>query len=358
MGSLSDETIRHLRTIADWPEVPGDRYRIVEQIGRGGMGGVYLAEDLALQREVAIKVLSLPNLDDASRERMLREAHILGQLEHSGIVPIHDVGFLDDGRVFYAMKLVRGIRLDAFVSEARPMGERLRVFLRACEAVAFAHSHGIIHRDLKPENIMVGPFGEVLVLDWGVAKRLPRPGRAVDRDATRLPSIESASEQSAGDADASRMFVEEQGKPAGNLGKSGDDGLNTANALLGTPGYMSPEQERGDADRLDERTDVYGLGALLRFLSVADPLPSDARLSVRRLQAVCAKATSTNPDDRYPSVLDLAADVARLLEGNPLIAYREGPLEKAGRFVRRHQLPILLVLAYLFMRALLLLFTD
>jgi serine/threonine protein kinase len=353
MGSLSDETIRHLRTLADWPEVPGDRYRIVEQIGRGGMGGVYLAEDLALQREVAIKVLSLPNLDDASRERMLREAHILGQLEHPGIVPIHDVGFLDDGRVFYAMKLVRGIRLDAFVSEARPMRERLRVFLRACEAVAFAHSHGIIHRDLKPENIMVGPFGEVLVLDWGVAKRLPSPARAVDRFASRSQSGESASAQSVGDASASRMSVEEQDGES-----TRDDGLNTANALLGTPGYMSPEQERGDADRLDERTDVYGLGALLRFLSVAHPLPSDAGLSVRRLEAVCAKATSDNPDDRYPSVLDLAADVARLLEGNPLIAYREGPLEKAGRFVRRHQLPILLVLAYLFMRALLLLFAD
>jgi serine/threonine protein kinase len=337
MDPLSDDAIRHLRTLADWPDIPGERYRILEQVGRGGMGSVYLAEDTLLERQVAIKVLSLPNTGGTAGERMLREARILGQLEHPGIVPVHDAGVLEDGRVFYAMKLVRGTRLDSFVAEGRPMRERLRVFLRACETVAFAHSHGIVHRDLKPENIMVGPFGEVLVLDWGMARALESEDTtSAAGDGTYVRS--SSRYSGRGGADAS-SFPEESAR----------------SASLGTPGYMAPEQERGD---VGPRTDVFGLGALLRFLITAGDSSREPTPWMRRLDAIQRKATRSEPEDRYTSVIELATDVTRLLGGEPVSAYREGLLERAAQFIHRHQVPILLVLAYLFMRALLILFTS
>jgi serine/threonine protein kinase len=147
---LSDEVVAHLKSVAAF------RYELVEEIGRGGMGVVYLAEDLDLGRRVALKVLN--SLD-------LEEARTLAALEHPGIVPVYDSGTMPDGRVFYAMRLVDGTRLDRY--RDTPAG-LLRVFQRICETVAFAHARGVAHRDLKPPNIMVGKFGEVLVLDWGV----------------------------------------------------------------------------------------------------------------------------------------------------------------------------------------------
>src|SRR4029077_8910875 len=131
------------------------------RVGSGGMGTVYLAEDSALGRRVALKILDLPELRGELSARLLREAHILARLEHPGIVPVHDAGTLADGRVFYAMKFVKGERLDVLAARMEMLSDRLRVFQRICEAAAFAHAHGILHRDLKPENIMVGPFGEV-----------------------------------------------------------------------------------------------------------------------------------------------------------------------------------------------------
>ena len=147
---LSDEVLAHLRTVAAF------RYELVEEIGRGGMGVVYLAEDLELGRRVALKVLDKLDLD---------EARTLAALEHPGIVPVYDSGTMPDGRVFYAMRLVEGTRLDRYQDTRAGL---LRVFQRICETVAFAHARGMAHRDLKPSNIMVGKFGEVLVLDWGV----------------------------------------------------------------------------------------------------------------------------------------------------------------------------------------------
>src|SRR5688572_20244642 len=132
------------------------------------MGTVYRARDRELGRDVALKVIRLPEASPDVAARILREARTLAQLEHPGIVPVHDVGRLPDGRAFYAMKLVRGAPLDAL--PPTPLVERLRIVERISEAVAFAHAHGVIHRDLKPQNVMVGPFGEVLVMDWGVAK--------------------------------------------------------------------------------------------------------------------------------------------------------------------------------------------
>jgi serine/threonine protein kinase len=174
MNGISDAALRHLREMADLPDLTGTPYEILETLGRGGMGTVYLALDRRLDREVALKVAQLPEGGGEEVERLLREARVLARLEHPGIVPVHDAGLLPDGRAFYVMKRVRGLRLDEH-ARGILLPERLRAFERVCEAVAFAHAHGVIHRDLKPENVMVGPFGEVLVLDWGVAKVRPGP---------------------------------------------------------------------------------------------------------------------------------------------------------------------------------------
>ncbi len=172
MRWLSDQRLDHLRQLAAHPDFAATKYRVIRELARGGMGTVYLAEDNELNRQVAVKVLNTPETIDDLRERMIREAQIIAQLEHPGIVPVHDVGTLPDGRVFYAMKYVRGSRLDEYAAEVDSLKDRLRKFQAVCDAVAFAHAHGVIHRDLKPQNIMIGSFGEVLVLDWGVAKIL------------------------------------------------------------------------------------------------------------------------------------------------------------------------------------------
>ncbi len=189
---LSDRTVDHLRRVVDLPDFTGTRYEIEEEIGRGGMGVVYAARDRELDRRVAIKVLGFS-----------LEARLIARLEHPAIVPIYDSGTLPDGRAWYAMKLVAGARLDEFLQTQPSLSERLRVFQRCAEALAFAHSRAILHRDLKPQNVMIGSFGEVYVMDWGV------------------------------------------------------DGI------AGTPGFRAPEQAQGSS--ADQRSDVYAAGALLRF---------------------------------------------------------------------------------------------
>jgi len=159
---IPEPAIDRLAAMFRTPDLTGTRYEIISTLGRGGMGVVYLARDTALDREVALKIFDRPPGE-------ANEARIIARLEHPGIVPVHDFGELADGRLFYAMKRVRGDRLDRWMAGGRDITERLAVFLRVCEAVAFAHAHGVVHRDLKPENVMVGEFGEVLVLDWGVA---------------------------------------------------------------------------------------------------------------------------------------------------------------------------------------------
>ena len=226
MNWLSDEAIARLQTASALPDLAGTRYRLIERVGGGGMGTVYLAEDSVLGRRIALKILDLPELRADLSARLLREAQILGRLEHPGIVPVHDAGTLADGRVFYAMKFVEGERLDVLAKRIEALPDRLRIFQRICEAVAFAHARGILHRDLKPENIMVGPFGEVLVMDWGVAKILredPQPRE----DRAEIP-MESS------------QTTPTETKP-----------LKTAHGtVLGTAGYMAPEQARGEIDRL------------------------------------------------------------------------------------------------------------
>lgn len=167
MRILTDEAIAHLRDITEQPDLNGTRYEIVRELGRGGMGIVYEVRDRQLERSVAMKVVE---------EEWCAEAKIIAALEHPGIVPVHDAGDLPDGRFYYTMKLVRGLRLDAWLAQGHARTERLRLFARICEPVAFAHANGVMHRDLKPQNVMVGEFGAVLVMDWGVANIAGTPG--------------------------------------------------------------------------------------------------------------------------------------------------------------------------------------
>src|SRR5208282_1677562 len=320
---------------ADEPDLAGTRYRLLERVARGGMGVVYAAEDEKLERRVALKVLDVPGTDNDLANRLMREARVLARLEHPGIVPVHDVGTLADGRVFYTMKFVEGLQLDKHLAVVNSIPDRLRLFLRICDAVSFAHARGVLHRDLKPANIMVGPFGEVLVMDWGLAKLLPggkTPGASGGPG--HLTLIQAAAPEVPARDTTSVLELTGHG------------------TVLGTPGYMSPEQARGDVERLDVRSDIFSLGAILKFMLTAARPTSLAK----SLAAICEKAAAESPDTRYQSVPDLALDVARYLDGLPVSARRESSLERLGRFYLRHQAAILLIAAYLLMRVLILVF--
>jgi serine/threonine protein kinase len=325
MKRLSDAALAHLRQETERPDLSGTPYEIVAEIGRGGMGTVYRAVDRRLGRQVALKVLPLGG-GPARARRLEREARILARLEHPGIVPVHDVLPLPDGRAAYTMKWVQGRRLDEHRTPDLPLAERLRIFERIAEPVAFAHAQGVIHRDLKPQNVMVGPFGEVLVLDWGIA-RLAADGEAA-------APVPGGGQRAAAETTA-------DGAP-----------LTTEGTVIGTPGYMAPEQARGEGAAVDPRTDVFALGALLRFL-LEDTADTGGRIP-RPLRAVIDKACATLPGDRYPGVAELAADIARFRQGQAVGVYRELPWEAALRLLRRYQLPAVIVLTYLLARALLL----
>jgi serine/threonine protein kinase len=326
MKALGDVALARLRAGVDEPDLSGTRYRMVRPLGRGGMGAVYLVEDVELQREVALKVLA-PAAEGALAERLRREARVLARLEHPSIVPVHDVGTLPDGRAYYAMKYVRGERLDAWLAAGRPRAEALRLFQRIAEAVSFAHAQGVVHRDLKPQNVMVGPFGEALVLDWGLAKEVgPAPS----------PAPASPLETGAG-------------------------------MVLGTPAFMAPEQARGEPT--GEPTDVYALGAMLYFALTGRPphpgaTPAEALRSAlqadppelanvpRPLASILRRAMARETSARYARAGDLAADVAAYLDGLAVSAHRERWWERGVRWFTRYQALAVLLLAYLAMRTL------
>jgi len=311
---LDDLTLARLRHTMREPDLSGTRYRLEGMAGAGGMGTVYAVLDTELGRRVALKVLDVQ--DPEVEARLRQEAQVLAQLEHPGIVPVHDVGRLGDGRAFYTMKLVQGERLDRYAARDLSLPSLLRVFLRIAEAVAFAHARGVVHRDLKPQNVMIGPFGEVLVLDWGLAKVLAAPA-----------------------GPAGPPLPWRRGK-----GQTGEG------AVLGTPGFMAPEQEAGESATVDARADVFSLGALLQSLLPARPAAP--------LQAIARKALSPRPEDRYATVAEMAADVDRFLEGAPVSAYPEDFLRKALRVLSRHRVAAGILAAYVVGRGLILLFTH
>jgi serine/threonine protein kinase len=335
---LSDAVLAHLCRVVDGPDLSGTRYELVEKIGEGGMGSVYLARDRELDRPVALKVHHAVSTDDEARARMVREARIVARLEHPSIVPVHDCGVLPDGRFFYAMKLVRGRRLDEQAEHPLALAELLQLFQKICDAVAFAHANGVLHRDLKPQNIMLGAFGEVLVLDWGLAKQVgdPPPPATLQDGTERLVTAHTA-----------------------------------PGTVFGTPGYMPPEQARGDIDLIDERADVYALGAILYFLLTGKapvPAPTDPagvtpprrwdRSIPRPLRAVCLKALATDRTKRYATVPELAGDIADFLARRRVRAYPEGWLEAALRLGLKYRTVLALIVAYLVMRVLLLIFVG
>jgi serine/threonine-protein kinase len=290
------------------------RYREHGLLGRGGMGEIMLVEDAVIGREIAVKTIAGKLAGSKSmRERFLREVRIQGQLEHPSIVPVYDVGVDASGNDYFTMKRIAGRTLATVLhalaandAEARhefPRNALLAVFRQICLAIAFAHSRGAIHRDLKPANVMVGDFGEVYVLDWGIARLATEPDASSDEQ------------------------------------------------VLGTPGYMAPEQLE-DPTHVDERSDVYALGAILfeilalepwhRAPSVAAAITStlaepNARPALRapqrdippELDDLCAHATAAPRDDRVPSARDLAAAIERYLEG-------DRDLERRREQARRH----------------------
>ncbi len=348
-----DSTVRGwqdgLHPPAPPPMLERPRYHVVRPHAKGGLGEVHVAFDNELQREVALKNLRPRHADRIeSRNRFLREAKITGQLEHPGIVPVYGLGQQHDGRPYYAMRFIRGNSLqdaiDEFHREANAQHDRLmdrrllelyklvRRFLDVCNAVEYAHSRNVLHRDIKPANVMLGPYGETLVVDWGLAKPFTRSGGSV--------SIDEADDEHSGE------ILDESGVQT------------VVGRAVGTPQYMSPEAAAGELHRLGPASDVYSLGATLYCLLTGQaPMPGDLPMTTilervqagdfasprsvaphtpPALEAVCLKAMAVRPEDRYPTVRALAEDLEHWLAGEPVSAYPEWIGKRAWRWGNRH----------------------
>jgi serine/threonine-protein kinase len=302
------------------PTSDGERYRFGEVLGEGGMGEVLLAYDEHIGRDVAVKRIRTTEPSAEELSRFVREARVQGRLEHPAVVPVHDLAVGRDGRPFFVMKRLTGTTMQVLLGRLRAGGEAdeaaarqrlLRAFADVCLAVEFAHSRGIIHRDLKPANIMLGDFGEVYVLDWGVARAMTDP------------------EEPGGPPSIPRPFA---------AGLKLDTGDTLVGTVLGTPAYMAPEQLAGD--RAGPAADIYALGCILyeitagvalhaqaRHLGDARP-PPIARPSRHRpdappeLDAICERATRVDPDARFGSARALGDAVQAFLDGDRDIAAR------------------------------------
>ena len=319
----------------------GQRFRVLRPHAQGGLGVVFVALDAELNREVALKQIIEHHADDLqSRQRFLIEAEVTGGLEHPGIVPVYGLGAYDDGRPYYAMRLIRGDSLKQVIGQFhddpalnRDAGLRslelrklLRRFVDVCNAIHYAHSRGVLHRDIKPSNVVVGKYGETLVVDWGLAKATgksdPRAG-----ECTLLPVA------------------------------SGGSSETQPGSMMGTPPYMSPEQAAGDLGRLGPQSDVYSLGATLyHTLCGVPPFVGDDAVEVmqavirgdfrsprqiapsidRPLEAICLKAMELRPDDRHSSAKALAEDVERWMADEPVSAFQESRRCRLARWARRN----------------------
>ncbi|MCC6572705.1 MAG: protein kinase [Planctomycetes bacterium] len=359
-----------------------DRYKVINEIARGGMGAVLEVHDSDLDRRVAMKVLlrdtrqrQTPTgspLDTGPVDRFIAEAQLTGSLEHPNIVPVHELGLDTQGRVYFTMKRVKGRSLRRVLDKMRQgdadtlkefnVARMLGVVLKICDALAFAHSKGIIHRDLKPENIMVGEFGEVLVMDWGLAKQIG-PNVSVSGDTTAvLPKNDT------------RQIKLEVSLGAGDS----DTGKTRDGTVSGTPAYMAPEQARGEVRELDLRTDVFCLGGILyetlclvppflaskmtgalelarghRLLApkakLAEVLANDelkrafagagierGKTHARELVAIAMKAMAERKQDRYPTIVEFRRDIEYYLSALPVTAYRDRFAGRVQKWMRRN----------------------
>jgi serine/threonine protein kinase/formylglycine-generating enzyme required for sulfatase activity len=333
------------------PPVPGPpvsmesrqrRFRVLRSHARGGLGEVFLAQDEELQREVALKEIQQRHAHNPeSRARFVLEAELTGRLEHPGIVPVYGLGCYDDGRPYYAMRFIKGDSLDDAIrrfheqdaidsqsgNRVLELRKLLGRFLAVCDAIAYAHSRGVLHRDLKPANIMLGPYGETLVVDWGLGKTL---GQA------EVAASSGSAEQRV----------------------ASDTALTQMGAIMGTPAFMSPEQASGEVNALSPASDVYSLGATLYVLLTGNqpfegtdlgqtldrvrrgdfPPPRSIKANVPvPLEAICRKAMARRPEDRYLSARSLADDLEHWLADEPVLAYPESLRMRLARWRRRHQ---------------------
>ncbi|MFI5461377.1 MAG: protein kinase [Isosphaerales bacterium] len=327
---------------------PDARFEVLRTHAQGGLGRVSEAHDRELNREVALKQIRPELADDpGSRNRFLLEAEITARLEHPGIIPVHGRGADERGRPYYAMRFVRGKTLQQAIDDFYRIDQRtaksrhdrllrlrqlLSRFIDVCNTVAYAHSRGVIHRDLKPKNILLGPYGETLIADWGLAKPTDRapPGQPLDGTIEKQLTFDSSS--------------------------------TTDGTALGTPEYMSPEQA-GGRDDVGPASDVYSLGATLYVLlggqspfhgcssrtevirrveEGAFPPASQVNPTVSpALAAVCLKAMALRPEERYPSAKALAEDVESWLAGEPVSAWKEPSLDRARRWLARRRTIVL-----------------
>ena len=319
------------------------RYIIRKSLGHGGQGYVWEAIDTELNRRVAIKnVVPKLSSDPIQQELLIDEARKTGKLRHRGVPPVFDVGKDGDGKPFFTMQLISGKKLSEsyetlkyesisrsdFVNQIRPL---LRHLIAACYTIEFAFdSEGVIHRDLKPANIMVNSYGETIVMDWGMGKIVNDPSEIKDASSVLFIPISQG---------------------------SGSEERTSVGTIKGTAAFMSPEQARAENDRLDHRTDVYGLGAILYWILTGKPphkgtrealpdiqknrfpTPSQARPSLSippELEAICLKAMASQPEDRYQKAGQMAEDLENFIAGEPVIALPENLLRKTERFLRKH----------------------
>jgi formylglycine-generating enzyme required for sulfatase activity/serine/threonine protein kinase len=339
------------------------RYRVQGEVAHGGMGAVLRVWDEDLRRHLAMKVMlglrlpgssaTVPPGGSKMLTRFLEEAQVTGQLDHPGIVPVHELGFDAEGRVYFTMKLVQGRTLEQVFDElARGVGgwtqaRVLGLIQRVCEAMSYAHAKGVIHRDLKPANVMVGEFGEVYVMDWGLAKVL---GREDDKD----------------------IRIQEQPVPAGSevkahagdpAGGTQDSPLYTMDGdIVGTPAYMPPEQAAGEIGAMGPHSDVYAVGAMLYHLLAGhmpyvepgarlnnyavllsarggppEALHEVAAQSPAELVAICERAMAREPERRYPDMAALSEDLSSFVEGRVVSAYETGAWAEAKKWVQRNK---------------------
>jgi|GEM_PF-4907253 len=375
-STIFDQSPRHrtdAEAIRNFARSIDERYRLRTELGRGGMATVYDAIDTDLRRHVAMKILQEPkrkssspaSSDDRSPlQRFIEEAQITGQLEHPNIVPVHEIGVDAEGRVYFTMKRVEGRSLREVMDDMRKGDlltlERFDIFKfcdilrKICDAIGFAHSRGVIHRDLKPDNVMVGRFGEVQVMDWGLAKVRTRQEK---------------------DSRSTETFTD-------YISTDNNAAINTLDGTIsGTPAYMPPEQARGLVSQIDERSDVFALGALLyEMITLVPPyharssrdalkraqkyelrspaesiamlaerrrLPDDSRVHVdaisrarkmpKELAAIAMKALAERPSDRYESVQELDDDLEHFLKNEPVTAYRDPPVKALTKWAGRNR---------------------